>query len=86
MGSRHRRCPSADVKVADLKEADLRGAKLGDADLRWSDMRATLGWTEEQFRATLSLYGAIMPDVQALRRRRDAQRTDFRGLAQGAKR
>jgi hypothetical protein len=57
----------ANVKEADLKEADLSGTKLGDADLGWSDMRAALGWTEEQFSATLSLYGAIMPDGHALR-------------------
>jgi uncharacterized protein YjbI with pentapeptide repeats len=56
----------ANVEVADLKEADLSGAKLGDAALRWSDMRAALGWTEEQFSATLSLYGAIMPDGQTI--------------------
>jgi uncharacterized protein YjbI with pentapeptide repeats len=57
----------ANVRLADLKGADLSGAKLVDADLRWSDMTATLGLTEEQFRATLSLYGSIMPDGQALR-------------------
>jgi uncharacterized protein YjbI with pentapeptide repeats len=57
----------AKVKLADLKEADLSGAKLADADLRWSDMTATLGLTEEQFRTTLSLYGSIMPDGRALR-------------------
>jgi uncharacterized protein YjbI with pentapeptide repeats len=58
---------AANVRVADLKEADLSGAKLGDADLRWSDMTATLGLTEEQLRATRSLYGSIMPDGRALR-------------------
>jgi uncharacterized protein YjbI with pentapeptide repeats len=56
----------ADLKEVDLKEVDLSGAKLGDADLRWSDMRATLGWTEGQYSAAMSLYGAMMPDGQAL--------------------
>jgi uncharacterized protein YjbI with pentapeptide repeats len=56
----------ANLYGADLKEVDLSGARLGDADLRWSDMRDTLGWTEEQYSAAMSLYGAMMPDGQAL--------------------
>ncbi len=56
----------ANLYGADLKEVDLSGARLGDADLRWSDMRDTLGWTEAQYSAAMSLYGAMMPDGQAL--------------------
>jgi len=50
-----------------LQEVDLNGAKFGDADPRWTDMRATLGWTEEQYSAAMSLYGAMMPDGLTLR-------------------
>ena len=62
----------ANLSNADLSGALLYGAKLSEANLSranlgWTNLRASLGWTEKQLAEAKTFEGTIMPDGQILR-------------------
>jgi hypothetical protein len=54
----------ADLSEANLNEANLRGVNLREADLSRANLGGAFGWTDEQFRAAISLESATMPNGQ----------------------